>query len=127
MASPLYSCAFDPPPPLIKAASNARPCSKLGGTTLNERERGGQYYIPQTCDQQRFEGRKIYILFSRPTVSKTFLQLVVAPKATSLLKNFMDTLHLTELNTVTFQLPHLNESRKLPETSDDLRRLSYLS
>ena len=39
----------------------------------------------------------------------------------------MDTLHLTELNTVTFQLPRLNESRKLPETSDDLRRLSYLS
>ena len=39
----------------------------------------------------------------------------------------MDTLHLTELNTVTFQLPRLIESRKLPETSDDLRRLSYLS
>ena len=33
----------------------------------------------------------------------------------------MDTLHLTELNAVTFQLPHLIESRKLPDTSDDLR------
>ena len=40
-----------PPPPLIKVASNTRPCSKLGGTTLNWREEGGQYYISQTCDQ----------------------------------------------------------------------------
>ena len=40
-----------PPPPLIKVASNTRPCSKLGGTTLNGREEGGQYYILQTCDQ----------------------------------------------------------------------------
>ena len=52
-----------PPPPLIKVASNTRPCSKLGGTTLNGREEGGQYYISQTCDQQRFEGRKV--VFSR--------------------------------------------------------------
>ena len=48
-----------PPPPLSKAASNTRPCSKLGGTTLNGREEGGQYYISQTCDQQRFEARKV--------------------------------------------------------------------
>ena len=48
-----------PPPPLIKVASNARPYSKLGGTTLNGREEGGQYYILQTCEQQRFEGRKV--------------------------------------------------------------------
>ena len=48
-----------PPPPLIKAASNTRPCSKLGGTTLNGREEGGQYYISQTCDQERFEPRKV--------------------------------------------------------------------
>ena len=48
-----------PPPPLIKVASNTRPYSKLGGTTLNGREEGGQYYISQTCDQERFEARKV--------------------------------------------------------------------
>ena len=48
-----------PPPPLIKVASNTRPYSKLGGTTLNGREEGGQYYILQTCDQERFEARKV--------------------------------------------------------------------
>ena len=48
-----------PPPPLIKVASNTRPYSKLGGTTLNGREEGGQYYILQTCDQERFETRKV--------------------------------------------------------------------
>ena len=53
-----------PPPPLIKVASNTRPYSKLGGTTLNGREEGGQYYISPTCDQQWFEA--------------TFLQLVLA-------------------------------------------------
>ena len=31
-----------PSPPLIKVASNTRPCSKLGGTTLNGREEGVQ-------------------------------------------------------------------------------------
>ena len=44
---------------LIKVASNKRPCSKRGGTTLNGREEGGQYYILQTCDQERFEARKV--------------------------------------------------------------------
>ena len=48
-----------PPPPLIKVASNTRPYSKRGGTTLNWREEGGQYYILQTCDQERFEARKV--------------------------------------------------------------------
>ena len=48
-----------PPSPLIKVVSNTRPYSKLGGSTLNGREEGGQYYISQTCDQQRFEARKI--------------------------------------------------------------------
>ena len=48
-----------PPPPLIKVASNTRPYSKLGGTTLNGREEGGQYYISQTCYQERFEARKV--------------------------------------------------------------------
>ena len=48
-----------PPPPLIKVASNTRPYSKPRGTTLNGREEGGQYYISQTCDQERFEGRKV--------------------------------------------------------------------
>ena len=31
------------PPPLFKVASNTRPCSKLGGTTLNGGEEGGHY------------------------------------------------------------------------------------
>ena len=48
-----------PPPLLIKVGSNIRPCSKLEGTTLNGREEGGQYYISQTCDQERFEARKV--------------------------------------------------------------------
>ena len=48
-----------PPPPLIKVASNTRPYSKLRGTTLNGREEGGQYYILQTCDQERFDVRKV--------------------------------------------------------------------
>ena len=48
-----------PPPPLIKVASNTRSYSKLGGTTLNGGEEGGQYYISQTCDQERFEARKV--------------------------------------------------------------------
>ena len=47
------------PPPLIKVSSNTRPYSKLGGTTLNGRKEGGQYYISQTCDQERFEARKV--------------------------------------------------------------------
>ena len=73
MACP-WSCACDPPPPLIKVASNARPYSKLGGKTLNRREEGGQYYISQTPDQEQFEARKVVF---GGTVS-TFLQLVVA-------------------------------------------------
>ena len=48
-----------PPPPLIKVVSNTRAYSKLGATTLNGREEGGHYYISQTCDQERFEARKV--------------------------------------------------------------------
>ena len=48
-----------PPPPLIKVASNTRPCSKLGGTTLNWREEGGEHYVSQTCDLERFDARKV--------------------------------------------------------------------
>ena len=59
-----------PPSPLNKVASNTRPCSTLGGTTLNGREGGGQYYISQTCDQQRFEGRKI--VFSSDCLNNIF-------------------------------------------------------
>ena len=59
--------------PLSLVASNTRPCSKLGGTTLNGREEGGQYYISHTCDQERFEVRTVVF---RGIVS-TFLQLVV--------------------------------------------------
>ena len=54
-----------PPPPFIKVASNTRSCSNLGGTTLNGREEGRQYYISQTCDQQRFEARKVVFFPTR--------------------------------------------------------------
>ena len=45
---------------------------------MNGREEGGQYYISQTCDQERFEARKVVF---RGSVS-TFLQLVVATACT---------------------------------------------
>ena len=48
-----------PPPLLITVVSNTRPYPKRGGTTLNERGEGGQYYISQTCAQERFEARKV--------------------------------------------------------------------
>ena len=63
-----------------------------------------------------FENFEITRIFSgRLTVSSILSRFYV-----------MDTLHLTELNTVNFQLPFLIESRKLPDTSDD-RRISSLS
>ena len=72
---PVHDLVFViPPPPLIKVASNTRPCSKLGGTTLNGWEEGGQYYISQTCDQEHLKQERS---FFRGSVS-TFLQLVVA-------------------------------------------------
>ena len=73
MACP-SSCACDPPPPLIKV-NKARPRSKHGGTTLNGREEGGQYYI----SQRPLNGSdlKHERVFFRESVS-TFLQLVVA-------------------------------------------------
>ena len=63
-----------PPPTLIKVASNRRPCSKLGGRTLN----GGRKEVsiishgPVTSSDLKHER-----LFFRASVS-TFLQLVVA-------------------------------------------------
>ena len=63
-----------PPAPLFKVASNTRPYSKLGGTTLNGREKGGQYYILQTWTRSDLKQERS--LF-RGSVS-TFLQLVVA-------------------------------------------------
>ena len=39
-----------PPPPLIKVASNTRPCSKLGGTTLNGgKEKGERFEVRKVC------------------------------------------------------------------------------
>ena len=38
------------------------------------REEGGQFYFSQTCDQERFEARKVGFSWS----VSTFLQLVVA-------------------------------------------------
>ena len=65
-----------PPPPLIKVASNTRPYSKLGGTTSNGREEGGQYYISQTYEHSRSD-LKQERSFLRGSVS-IFLRLVVA-------------------------------------------------
>ena len=71
---PVHDLVLVMAPPLIKVASNTRPGSKLGGTTLNRREEGGQYLIshrPMTSSnlkQERsfFHGR-----------ASTFLQLVI--------------------------------------------------
>ena len=62
-----------PPPPLFKVSSNTRPCSKLGGTTLNGGRRGVTIlsHRPMTCSDLKQDR-----LFFRESVS-TFLQLVV--------------------------------------------------
>ena len=52
-----------PPPPLIKVASNTRPYSKLGGTTLNGREEGGQPW--GHCNTQEKLKTKIMKSFGR--------------------------------------------------------------
>ena len=52
-------CLWSPLHPLSKLLSNTRPYSKLGGTTFNGREEGGQYYISQTCDQERFDAKTV--------------------------------------------------------------------
>ena len=45
---PVHDLLLVMAPPLIKVASNTRPGSKRGGTTLNGREEGGHCYISQT-------------------------------------------------------------------------------
>ena len=67
-----------PPPSLIKVASNRRPYSKLGGTTLNGREEGGQYYIYISHTPVNRSDLQQERSFFHGSVS-TFLQLVVAP------------------------------------------------
>ena len=79
-----------PFPLLIKVASDRRPYSKLGGTTLNRREEGAQYYISQTCDQERFAAKKVAFSweclnifatgFSRFSFRPNFLQLLKSRK-----------------------------------------------
>ena len=62
-----------PPPPLFKVASNTRPCSKLGGTTLN----GGRGEVSILSHRSvTSSDLKQDKLFFRESVS-TFLQLVV--------------------------------------------------
>ena len=58
-----------------KVASNTRPCSKLGGTTLNEMEEGGQNYISQDLWPGGIWSKKG--IYFRGSIS-TLLQLVVA-------------------------------------------------
>ena len=40
-----WPCVYDSPSPIFKVASNTRPCSNLGGTTLNGREGREKCYI----------------------------------------------------------------------------------
>ena len=61
-----------PPPPLFKVASNTRPCSKLGGTTLNGGGGSILSHRPVTSSDLKQDR-----LFFRESVSK-FLQLVEA-------------------------------------------------
>ena len=63
-----------PPPPLFKVASNTRPCSKLGGTTLNGGRRGVSILSHRPVTSSDLKQDR---LFFRESVS-TFLQLVVA-------------------------------------------------
>ena len=61
-----------PPPPLFKVASNTRPCSKLGGTTLN----GGRGEVSILSHRPVTSSDLKQQLFFCESVS-TFLQLVV--------------------------------------------------
>ena len=61
------------PPPLFKVASNTRPCSKLGGTTLNGGEEGVTILSHRSVTSSDLKQDR---LFFRESVS-TFLQLVV--------------------------------------------------
>ena len=47
---PVHDFLFLIPPPLVKIASNTRPCSKLAGTTWNGVEGECECYIPQMYD-----------------------------------------------------------------------------
>ena len=75
-----YLVLFISPPPLIKVASNSRPCSKLGGTTLNGREEGGQHCISQTCDQERFEARKVVFSWECLNIFATGCSVEMSPE-----------------------------------------------
>ena len=63
-----------PPPPLFKVASNTRPCSKLGGTTLNGGRRGVSILSHRLVTSSDLKQDR---LFFHESVS-TFLLLVVA-------------------------------------------------
>ena len=65
-----------PPPPLFKVASNTRPCSKLGGTTLNGGRRGVSILSHRLVTSSDLKQDR---LFFHESVS-TFLLLVVALK-----------------------------------------------
>ena len=66
-----------PLPPLFKVASNTRPCSKLGGTTLNGGRREVSILSQRPVTSSDLKQDR---LFFRESVS-TFLQLVVASLA----------------------------------------------
>ena len=69
-------CLRTPPPPLFKVASNTRPCSKLGGTTLNGGRRGPSILSHRPVSSRDLKQDR---LFFRESVS-TFLQLVVVKR-----------------------------------------------
>ena len=105
---PVYDLVLvTPPPPLIKVASNSRPCSKLGGTTLNGREEGGQYlsHRPVTSSDLKQER-----LCFRESVS-TFLQLVVAFDLTAIFQifNFFSLRDLRDIGCSNIHVSSLNK------------------
>ena len=63
-----------PPPPLFKVASNTRPCSKLGGTTLNGGRRGVSILSHRPVTSSDLKQDRLFFCES----VSTFLQLVVA-------------------------------------------------
>ena len=62
-----------PPPPLFKVASNTRPCSKLGGTTLNGGRRGVTILSHRPVTRSDLKQDRLFFCES----VSTFLQLVV--------------------------------------------------
>ena len=102
-----------PPPPLFKVASNTRPCSKLGGTTLNggRREVSILSHRPVTSSDLKLDR-----LFFRESVS-TFLRLVVANRGFGMSTDTFLKAVKKFLNKEVSIMPFNNRSRSAPYSS----------